>query len=210
MATPNFARTERAALCDLLDEVGPDRPTLCAGWTTRDLAAHLVVRDRRPDAAAGIMLPFLAGHGDRVRDAAAKRDFATLVDQARHPPRFGLAGIGPLDRATNTTEFFIHHEDVRRANGRDPRPEMADLEALAWRMTGYSARRLAGAIRPYGLELVNPDGARKARGSGEVAVLTGPASELILYLGGRRATAHVTLSGTADAVAAVERSTITI
>jgi hypothetical protein len=85
---------------------------------------------------------------------------------------------------------------------------MADLEALAWRLTGYSGKRLARAIRPNGLDLVRPDGARRTRGSGDMAVLTGPATELILYLGGRRATAHVTLSGPDDAVAAVERTTI--
>jgi uncharacterized protein (TIGR03083 family) len=49
-AAPTLARAERAALCDLFDEVGPDAPTLCAGWTTRDLAAHLVIRERRADA----------------------------------------------------------------------------------------------------------------------------------------------------------------
>src|SRR5690606_24047731 len=38
------ARAERHALADLLMAVGPDAPTLCAGWTTAHLAAHLVVR----------------------------------------------------------------------------------------------------------------------------------------------------------------------
>ena len=43
------------------DETGPDGPTLCEGWQTRDLAAHLVLRERRPDAAAGVMGGPLAG-----------------------------------------------------------------------------------------------------------------------------------------------------
>ena len=50
----SIADTERAALCDLLDQLGPDAPTLCTGWTTRDLATHLYVRDRNPRAWAGI------------------------------------------------------------------------------------------------------------------------------------------------------------
>ena len=56
-----YARPEREALCDLLTDLGPEAPTLCAGWRTRDLAAHLVLRERRPDAAPGILLPLLAG-----------------------------------------------------------------------------------------------------------------------------------------------------
>ena len=71
MGQPNFARAERAALCDLFDSVGPDQPLLCTGWTTRDLAAHLLVRDRRPDAAAGIVIKPLARYGDNIRRAAA-------------------------------------------------------------------------------------------------------------------------------------------
>src|SRR3712207_9294235 len=51
-----LAARERAALADLLDELGPDAPTRCAGWTTAHLAAHLVTRDRRPDTTPGFAL----------------------------------------------------------------------------------------------------------------------------------------------------------
>jgi hypothetical protein len=44
---------ERARLSDLLDELGPDAPTLLALWTTRDLAAHLVLRERDYLASCG-------------------------------------------------------------------------------------------------------------------------------------------------------------
>ena len=43
-----YAQDERAALAALLHETGPDGPTLCEGWQTRDLVAHLVLRERRP------------------------------------------------------------------------------------------------------------------------------------------------------------------
>ncbi len=58
MASNSVARAERAALADLMLEVGPDSPTLCGDWTTRDLAAHLVLRERRPEAA-GLVVPAL-------------------------------------------------------------------------------------------------------------------------------------------------------
>src|SRR5215467_11727435 len=67
----SYARDERAALCALFDETGPQAPTLCAGWRTADLAAHLVLRERRPDAAVGILGGPLARHTQRVNQALA-------------------------------------------------------------------------------------------------------------------------------------------
>ena len=47
----SIAQSERQALCSLLEDRGPLAPTLCEGWTTADLAAHLYVRERKPLAA---------------------------------------------------------------------------------------------------------------------------------------------------------------
>jgi hypothetical protein len=99
---------------------------------------------------------------------------------------------------------------VRRANGRGPRGTRNDLEALAWSMIGFSGRRLARQARPHGIELVTSDGQRRVFGSGDRARLSGPASELMLYLGGRRATAQVSLGGAPEAVAAIERADLRV
>jgi uncharacterized protein (TIGR03085 family) len=189
---------ERREICDLFIELGPDAPTLCEGWTTADLAAHLVLREhyhRWPEAKLA---------------AEKAKGFPAMVARLRAGAPLIPWRIPRVRNVFNGLEFFIHHEDVRRANGREPRPTMPDLEALAWRMSGYSARRLARRIRPYGLELVRPDGAKRCFGSGEMATLTGPATELTLYMGGRRATSHVTLTGSPDAVAALENTTLRI
>ncbi len=165
----SLARLERTALCDLFLEVGPDQPTLCAGWTTRDLAAHLVVRERRPDAAAGILVKPLAGYLERVRVAAAQRPFPELVEVLRHPPPWSAGAIGPLDRATNTMEFFIHHEDVRRAG----------------------LRRF-----PAGVSIVAPGYGESHAGRGPAQLtLTGDPGELALFLSGRQPVARVELTG---------------
>ena len=187
---------ERTQLCDLLLELGPDAPTLCEGWTTADLAAHLILREH------------FHRWSDAQRAAEKAKGLPAIVARLRAGAPLIPWRLPRLRETLNGLEYFIHHEDVRRANGLDPRPPMADLEALAWRMTGFSARRVARAIRPHGLELVNAEGERRRHGAGDTAVLSGPATELILYLGGRRATAHVTLSGAAAAVAAVEHSKI--
>ncbi len=36
---------EREELCDLFLELGPEAATLCEGWTSTDLAAHLVLQE---------------------------------------------------------------------------------------------------------------------------------------------------------------------
>lgn len=70
----SVAQRERAALVDTMREVGPDAPTLCEGWTTRDLAAHLVIREYRPDAAPGILIPFFASHTAKVQNQVSERN----------------------------------------------------------------------------------------------------------------------------------------
>jgi uncharacterized protein (TIGR03085 family) len=189
---------ERRAICDLLVELGPDAPTLCAGWTTADLAAHLVLREH------------FHRWSDAQRAAEKAKGYTAMIARLRAGAPLVPWRIPKVRNVFNGLEYFIHNEDARRANGRAPRPQADDLEALSWRMTGYTARRIARRMRPFGLALVLPDGRRRAYGSGAMATLTGPASELVLYLSGRRATARVTLTGDAGATAAVERADLKV
>src|SRR5581483_11242136 len=103
------ARAERSALVDTLRAVGPDARTLCAGWTTRDLAAHLVVRERRLDATPGIAVGFLAGYTAKVQDKTARStswdDLVRLV--AGGPPAYSPFKL--FDAVANLGEMFIHH-----------------------------------------------------------------------------------------------------
>jgi uncharacterized protein (TIGR03085 family) len=189
---------ERRSICDLLEELGPDAPTLCEGWTTADLAAHLVLREH------------YRRWSDAQRAVEKAKGYPAMIARLRAGAPLVPWRLPRIRNVFNGLEYFIHNEDVRRANGHGPRPQVDDLEALSWRMTGYSARRGARQIRPYGLALVRPDGARKAYGSGAMATLTGPATELMLYMGGRRATAQVTLTGDPEAVAALERAKLEV
>src|SRR5262245_52492959 len=112
-----YAQEERAALAALLEKTGPDGCTLCEGWQTRDLAAHLVLRERRPDAAAGVMGGPLAGYTARVqRQYLSRYSYPELVGLFRSgPPPLSLFAIPGADEAANPVEYFVHHEDVRRA-----------------------------------------------------------------------------------------------
>lgn len=201
MARPNHARAERAALCDLLAELGPDQPTLCEGWTTRDLAAHLVLRERRPLAQPGIVFRPLAGYTARVQQTIAAREFSQIVQVLRRPPRWSPLTLGPLDRLINTGEMFIHHEDVRRAQpGWQPRALPDGLNRMLWKQAaGYARLRLRRyratvvvSAPGVGTHRVGAD--PSAVGVAEVRV-TGDPGELLMFLTGRQRAARVELAG---------------
>jgi len=196
----DYARRERRRLADLLLETGPDRPTLCAGWTTRDLAAHLVVRDRRPDALAGILVPPLAGHGEHVRKQKAAEPFEKVVAEVRTPPWWSPVSNPLVDELSNLVEFFVHHEDVRRAEpGWAPRMLDDGEQRALWR-----AVRLTGRM---GLRRVRIPAVLRSPGHGELTVgespavtLTGEPGELAMFLLGRQQAARVELDGPAEVV----------
>src|SRR5690606_33692196 len=192
----SHAEAERNALADLLDALGPDQPTLCEGWRTRELVAHLVLRERRPLAAPGIALPILAGYTARVQRELAARPYADLVAALRQPPAWSPLRLPPLDRAVNTMEMFIHHEDVRRGQpGWTPRSLSPGLARALW----ARARTLAWLrLRrfPAGLIVEAPGHGQVSTGrGGERVDLRGDPGELLLFLSGRQAATRVELSG---------------
>jgi uncharacterized protein (TIGR03085 family) len=193
---------ERAALCDSFDRYGANAPTLCAGWTTLDLAAHLVAREARSDAAAGLVFPPLAKHLQHVMDRYKDRGFDALVAMLRTGPPW-MHRTGPLATA-NVNENFIHHEDVRRASGEKPRVLDDEMDAILWRMLGFAARMSKKAVRGAALTLRTPDGRERVVSTdGGAVTMTGAPGELTLYMSGRKEAADVTLEGEHVAVAIV-------
>ena len=201
-----YAQEERAALAALLEETGPDGPTLCEGWQTRDLVAHLVLRERRPDAAAGVMGGPLAGYTARVqRQYLGRYSYPELVGLFRSgPPALSLFAIPGADEAANAVEYFVHHEDVRRAGEEwTERPLDDGLSEMLWKR--LKGARLLLRSAPTGIVL-----AREGNGKLDLIVtknaapsvtVTGSPAELTLWSMGRARAAHVTLDGLEDAVA---------
>jgi len=201
----SVATDERAALCDLLDELGPDQPTLCEGWQTRDLAAHLIVREHRPDAAPGILFSAFAAHTKRVQDGYARRPWRELVDLVRGgPPVWWPTRIPAVDKLVNSIELFVHHEDVRRGQEnwqpRDPDPER---DAALWAGLKQSGR-MTLRRSPVGLILCRPDGESVVIKRGpDTVTITGEPGELLLFAFGRDA-ARVEFDGGQPAIAALQ------
>lgn len=180
------ARRERTELADLMAELGPAAPTLCEGWTTRDLAAHLVLRERRPDAAPGIVLGGpLAGWTEKVQRGLVGQTWDRLVAQVRSgPPLYSPFRL--VDRVANATEFLVHHEDVRRAQpGWEPRTLPAGVQDETWRQLRLVGR-LGYRRSPVGVVLRRPGGQTvTVRRGPRPVTLTGDPLELLLHAFGR-------------------------
>ncbi|MFJ7067212.1 TIGR03085 family metal-binding protein [Streptomyces sp. NPDC101115] len=196
------AKRERLLLADLLEAAGPDAPTLCEGWRARDLAAHVVVRERRPDAAAGSLVPALKSRLDRVQAEFAEKPYEELVRLIRTgPPRLSPFTIKQVDEGANVVEFYVHAEDVRRAqpdwSPRELDPVFADA---LWSRLEKSAR-LLGRKAPVGLVLRRPDGRTVVAHRGTpVVTVSGEPGELVMFLFGRQDAAKVALDGEQQAV----------
>ncbi|MDY6809604.1 MAG: TIGR03085 family metal-binding protein [Actinomycetota bacterium] len=201
-----FAQDERAALVETLRSVGPEAPTLCAGWTAKDLLAHLVVRERRPDTAPGIMIPAFAGHTEKVRAGAAAGSWDTMLEQlAGGPPLYSPLKV--VDRWANLAEMFVHHEDVLRGAARPdqtwtPRELSAELqEALIAPAKSMSKMTLKGS--PARVTLRTRDARDLVTvGTGPEVIVIGHPGELLLFAFGR-APVDVVFDGDDQAVAAV-------
>lgn len=182
---------------------GPDAATLCEGWATRDLAAHLVVRERRLDAAPGILIPKLAGYTARVQERlTASTDWPALLAQVEDgPPLYSPFIL--LDPLVNVAEMFIHHEDVRRA-GPSWEPRVLDEDttaSLAKQVSSFA--RMTLSKTPARVSLATPQGKVLATaGKGSPVTVIGEPGELLLFAAGREP-ARVTFQGAADAVDAV-------
>jgi uncharacterized protein (TIGR03085 family) len=191
MASPALAQQERGSLCNLLVDLGPDAATLCEGWTTADLAAHLVVRERRPDSGPGLVWPPLAGYTDKVRRSLKDRTpFEKLVTMVRQGPPLLLR---PFDSAMNTVEYFIHLEDVRRAQvGWEPRPISNELADALWARVGPGG--MAKKV-PATIVIESPGRPAKESGTGPRLVLTGDPGELTMFGAGRQGATRVEIAG---------------
>ncbi len=201
---------ERAEMCDLLDAVGPDAPTLLDGWDAADLLAHLLVRERRPDAALGILIPFLAGRTAKVMaKIRASTPYPAMVETFRSgPPLWSLYAIPVLGDRANLVEFHVHTDDVRRAQPDwEPPTFSEEREDALW-----SSLRLMGRLlyrkSPVGVVLrsAGRGDKRVAKGPSSVTVVGLP-SEIVLHAFGRSPdVVRVIVQGDADSVAALASS----
>lgn len=209
----HFVPASREVLAEVLLAAGPVAPTLCTGWQTRHLAAHLVLREHSL-LAAGILFKPLTGKMESVLEQRAehaldKNNYAVLVHEfLAGPPKRSPFALQRVEHAANLSEFFIHTEDVRRATDRwVPRALDAAYEELLW---NDLIRRASLYYRGsgVGIILVRPDGRRHVvRKAATSVAITGRPGELLLHASGRRNEALVTFEGAHEAIAILEATT---
>lgn len=201
----SVAASERALLCGLAQQLGPDAPTLCEGWTVNDLVAHLVVREGSP-AAAGLVVPALSGVLERARVKRREEEFEALVERLRQgPPFYSPFRLPKVGSSLNLLEFYVHHEDVRRAQPTwEPRSLPRATEDGIWRSTRVAGR---GLVSRCGVGVVaersDTGGRADLRKGDRQVVVRGLPSEVALYLHGRKEQARVELGGSPADVTAL-------
>ena len=173
----------------------------------RDLAAHLVIRDTRLDLAAGMFVKPLAARLEREQAALAASDFEDLVNRVRTgPPRWSAMAVPAIDEAANRMEFFVHHEDVRRAReGWEPRELATEDAAVLWDRVGKIGKLLLRRC-PVGVLVRPTDGpaagrTSRLRSGDRDITLVGPVGEIVLAKYGR-ITSGLAIEGADDDAAA--------
>jgi uncharacterized protein (TIGR03085 family) len=204
-----FDAIEREQLCDLLGELGPQASTLLAPWTTHDLVAHLALREHDFLAAPGLVVPGAwARFAERRRLELKETGFTHLIATIRSGPPPGFFRIRWVRRLPNLNEFFVHHQDVRRANGLGPRINPPAEDTALFRNLARASWFLSRRLRGAGLDLVwaGTDQVIRARRGLPTAGMCGLPGELLLFLWGRRDAAEVEITGAPEAIEVLQRT----
>lgn len=183
-----MAAAERADLADLLESLTPEQwesPSLCAGWSVRQVAAHVVGYESL-GLGGVVLLMFRNGlrlsraNAARLEEVAgwsAERIVAEFRDHLR--PHGVTAAFGGR---VGLTDCIIHHQDIRRPLGLPrtiPEERMRVVLDFAPR-----ARALPAPANMRGLRCVATD---LDWSHGRGPEVRGPAEALLLALAGRAA-----------------------
>lgn len=180
-------RAEREALVGTLRELSEDewaRPSLCAGWTVRDVAAHITASPqvRVVDFPAMLVRGGFSYNRMILRDGQRRgrapieqilADHERLAGVRRHPPM--LTPLEPL------TDILVHTQDILRPLGREYAAPVDTILLAADRVRRMAlflgSRRIIGSVR-----MVATD-ADWVRGDGPT--IEAPMQELLMVCAGR-------------------------
>jgi uncharacterized protein (TIGR03085 family) len=195
------ASEQRKALVSALRSVTPDSPTLCEGWNAQDLALHSVLRDSRPDLLVGRGLPVV---GDKARQAIKRlqaEGYDRLVDRVSiGPPTYFPQSLEPVDAAMNTTEFYIHTEDVLRAQPgfelSQRRKISEELRKRIWQHASLTFFVMAARKQNRRITFFSPGYGATTRGpaAAPLMMVHGAPEELTLWASGRAEHAEVDIT----------------
>jgi uncharacterized protein (TIGR03083 family) len=188
----------RLRVADLLDQLSPaewDRPSLCAGWAVRDVAAHLTLQQLGLREA---MPSILRARGDidraihdAARERAASMTPARLIAQLRGMVGSRRRNAGVTDREP-LIDILVHGQDIAVPLGRrleTPAPAAAAAVSRMWTMRWprpFPATRVMKGYRVSATDV--------AWSAGDGPDVRGPIGAILLA-GSGRLTALPELSG---------------
>ncbi|WP_186759395.1 TIGR03085 family metal-binding protein [Arthrobacter alpinus] len=210
-----YVEPSREVLAETLLAAGPDAATLCAGWRTQELAAHLYLREHSPKVGAALILKPWKTISEKATvklaaESSTPQAYAALVEKFRAgPPKMSPLSLRAVDHSANLIEFFIHTEDIRRASDRwAPRALDTDYSQALWAELIKRAAILYRSV-DLGVVLVDPSGPRHVAKRAPVSVaIIGDPGELLLHANGRIGQALVSFEGQPDAVALLQTAPV--
>ena len=203
----SLAKRERSALAQTLRNLGPDAPTLCQGWNSFDLLAHLIVRETRPDAALGIFIPALSSYSDKVAAKIKKSDFETLVQEfADGPKKFSPFAFPGIDNLANSIELVIHHEDLLRAQPNYvPRIFSETDKQFLWKRFTQSSKIFMRKAK-IGIVAKSDQGTYTVKTGKSCVTIQGEVVDLFLFAYGRKSAANIKFEGEDDAIRIIKEA----
>ena len=191
---------QRLAICDLLDQLTDDEwqtPSLCDGWTVRDVAAHLTLQAIGPLDMASMVLRWpgtLSLSMNRTIREVARRQAAlptaTLIERNRAMVGSHRHNLGVTNQET-LIDILVHGQDIAVPLGREVIMDRAAAAFAASRVWSrgwpfHPRRRFAG------LRLVATD---IDWAVGEGPEVRGPIEALLLLITGRDGATQSRLTG---------------
>ncbi|MDE0803888.1 MAG: maleylpyruvate isomerase family mycothiol-dependent enzyme [Acidimicrobiales bacterium] len=195
MTTLDLIAGERRRVADLLDGLDAAQwasPSLCDGWTVRDVAAHLTAGWSYPKLAFGRLM--LRHRGFDGANAVAARELAKrpteaivadLRDNADNPFSPPIVGL-----VAQLADVITHGQDIARPLGLDHDVEPAVVRPALDLSVGRKASLVSPTKHRYGTRFMTDD---QAWSWGSGAEVSGSSTSILLALLGR-----------ADAVDALE------
>ena len=200
----DFVAASRAAFVAALYAAGPNEPTLVDQWQTQHLAASVYLRENPHQVTARVSGPSTAAMNTAIEklaeESSSRKAFYSLVRKIGDGAEPAPSGKRPslFKRVRNSMkqrrhdadslllEFFVHTEDIRRAQSRWAPRKLSDTYAGAlFEQLREQARKYYGNAKT-GYVLVRTNGERiVAKRGTTLTYVTGPAGELVLHALGR-------------------------
>ena len=179
---------ERRLLADLLTGLTAQQratPSLCAGWTVHDVAAHLVVPLQVSTARFALAMLACRGDFDRANTWLTREQARRTADElagvlrARAGSRFTPPGAGP---EAPLTDLVVHGLDIRRPLGIERAVPADRLRAALGFLTSRAAR---GIVRRGVLDGLRLEASDVGWEHGDGPAVRGDAETLLLAITGR-------------------------